>query len=168
MTVTAAQRLLEADLHQTEFQIGVAKCQWSLVRPVTEAEWPHVYTWISATPRMASPGRLMVRWDLDGYNAASPTGAFWDFDRHDFRPIKDWPKGKPGSVVAAVFKTEGWAAPGRGFYHPYDRQARAGHNQWPDQNPRHIWMTKNTLTDFLSLVHRWLNCEDYLGCAPPH
>lgn len=166
MPATAAQRLLEADLEQADFRLGVAKGQWSLVRPVSEAEWPYVFTWVSAAPRAKSPDQLMVRWDLDGYNAQSPTGAFWDPDRNDFRPINDWPKGKAGSVVATVFKTSAWAAPGRGFYHPYDRQAKAGHDKWPTQNPASIWTSANTLTDFLTLVHRWLNCEDYLGCQP--
>ena len=165
MAASAAQRLLQADLERADFLIGVAKRQWSLVRPVSEEEWPYLYTWVSAAPRAASPDQLMVRWDCDGYNAQSPTGAFWDAERKDFRPIPDWPKGRPGSTVATFFKTSGWAAPGRGFYHPYDRLAKPGHDKWPIQNPQHIWTSGNTLTDYLSLVHRWLNCEDYLGCA---
>lgn len=163
MSASAAQRLLEADLQRAEFQIGVAKNQWLLAREVCELSWPHVFTWVSAAPRPNSPDRLLVRWNLDGYNSQSPTGGFWDEATNNFVAAPRWPKGRKGSVVAEVFKVEGWAAPGRGFYHPFDRQAMAGH-PWVTQNPQYVWTARNTLTDFLSLVHRWLNCEDYLGC----
>ena len=164
MSVSAAQRLLEADLRCAEFLIGISKGHWLLVREVSESEWPYVYTWIYAAPRQNSPERLMVRWDVDEYNSQSPTGAFWDEAVNNFLAPEKWPKGRPGSVVASVFKVAAWAAPGKGFYHPYDRLARHGHHEWPSQNPQYVWTEKNTLTDFFSLVHRWLNCEDYLGC----
>ena len=106
----------------------------------------------------------MVRWNLEGYNAQSPTGAFWELSATTFLPADRWPKGTPGSVVANVFKVSEWAHPGEGFYHPYDRLARHRHDQWPEQDPQHVWTNQHTLTDFLSLVHRWLNCEAYIGC----
>jgi hypothetical protein len=162
--ISAAQRLLEADLARPEFLAGVARGDWWLVRPVSELEWPRVYTWVRAAPRPKSPDAYMTRWDLDGYNAQSPTGAFWEPSANSFLPTDRWPKGTPGSVVAVVFKVSGWLHPGRGFYHPYDRLARDRHNEWPSQDPQHVWTNQNTLTDFLSLVHRWLNCESYLGC----
>jgi hypothetical protein len=164
MPICTAQRLLEADLARPEFVAGVVRGDWSLARQASEAEWPCVYIWVRAARRPKSPDQYMVRWDLQGYNAQSPTGAFWDAAMNDFRARADWPKGTSGSMVAQVFRVEGWAAPGRGFYHPYDRLAREGHNQWPEQDPRHVWTNGHTLTDFLSLVHRWLNCEAYLGC----
>jgi proteasome lid subunit RPN8/RPN11 len=46
---------------------------------------------------------------------------------------------------------------------PFDRLARHGHNDWPRDNPQFIWANQNSLTDFLHLVHRWLNCEDSLA-----
>lgn len=156
-------RLLEADLRSAEFLIGVSKGQWSLERDFSEEDWPCVYTWVSAASRDKSPDRLLVRWNVDGYGCQSPTGAFWDLENATFRATNLWPKGRSGSPVEAVFKTAGWAAPGQGFYHPYDRQANAGH-PWKEQNPSYVWTDQNTLTDFISLVHRWLNCEDYLGC----
>lgn len=164
MAATAAQRLLESDLRRADFLIGVDAGKWSLAEPVTEAAWPVVYTNVHASLRANSPEQFLVRWDLGGYNSQSPTGAFWDAGRRDFLAPGLWPKGRAGSPVAAVFKTEGWAAPGKGFYHPFDRQALAGHHQWAEQNPHYIWTSDRTLTDFLHLVHRWLNCEDFLGC----
>lgn len=164
MAVSAAQRLLEADLQQAAFVMGVAAGKWSLSEPVTEEAWPFVYTNVQAAARANSPAQWLVRWDLAGYTDQSPTGAFWDKGANSFVAPDKWPKGRPGSVVASVFKVDGWAAPGRGFYHPYDRQARHGHNDWPRDNPQFVWTSKDTLTDFLRLVHRWLNCDAYLGC----
>lgn len=162
--VTVAQRLLEADLESAEFKIGVAKGHWGLVKDVCETDWPHVWIWVRAAPRPQSPDRFIVRWALDNYKSTSPTGGFWDVASQNFLPKTNWPKGKPGSLVAMVFKVDGWAAPGTGFYHPYDRLARHGHEEWPAKHPQRIWTEKNSITDFVILVHRWLNCEDYLGC----
>lgn len=164
MPTSTAQRLLEADLQRAEFRIGLSKGLWSLDREVSEAAWPYVYTWVQAAPRLNSPERLLVRWDVDGYGSQSPTGAFWDEAVNNFLALDKWPKGRPNSPVAGVFKVAGWAAPGKGFYHPFDRQARLNHHEWPTQYPQYVWTEKNTLTDFISLVHRWLNCEDYHGC----
>lgn len=164
MAATTAQRLLEADLQKAEFRIGVSKGYWTLDSGVAESDWPHVYTWIQAAPRTNSPDRLLVHWNVDGYGSQPQTGAFWDESANTFLPAGKWPKGRPGSTVASVFKVSGWAVPAQGFYHPYDRLARNGHNEWPNQNPQYVWSEKITLTDFISLIHRWLNCEDYHGC----
>ncbi|QKL60737.1 hypothetical protein HI808_03200 [Ralstonia solanacearum] len=164
MNQSTAQRLLLEDLQRADFKIGEAKGHWGLAREVTEAAWPHVFTWVQAAPRAGSPDRLTVRWDVAGYSSQSPTGAFWDEQLNQFLATPKWPKGRAGSPVAAVFKVDGWVAPGQGFYHPFDRLARAGHDHWANDNPKYIWTPQHTLTDFISLVHRWLNCEDYLGC----
>lgn len=162
--VTAAQRLLEADLQKAPFLIGVSKGYWELDGKLSENGWPYVYTWIQVAPRPNGPERLLVRWNVDGYGSQPQTGAFWDQTTNSFLVLDKWPKGRPESVVANVFKVSGWAAPGQGFYHPFDRQARHGHNEWPTKDPRNVWTEGKTLTDFISLVHRWLNCEDYCGC----
>jgi len=164
MAATAAQRLLEADLQGAPFRIGTSSGKWRLAKPVDETSWPFVFTHVKAAPRPGAPDEMLVRWDLTGYGDQSPTGAFWDEGANEFLPTERWPKGRVNSTVAAVFKVAGWAAPGRGFYHPYDRQANANHNEWPAQNPQFVWGKNNTITDFLCLVHRWLNCEAYVGC----
>lgn len=164
MSVSAAQRLLEGDLQRAEFQIGVSKGHWRLAREITEKDWPYVFTWVRAAPRPNGPERLLVRWNVDGYGGQSPTGSFWDEESNNFLAPGNWPKGRSDSPVAGVFKVTGWAAPGQGFYHPYDRLARAGHDNWPAQHPQYVWTEQNTLTDFINLVHRLVNCEAYLGC----
>lgn len=164
MAATSAQRLLVADLDRPEFRIGVDKGQWALAEPVEEAKWPTVFTWITAALREKGPARWLVRWDVAGYNSQGPTGAFWNPTRNDFLDNGSWPKCQPGSVGSGVFKVEGWAAPGRGFYHPYDRLAWTGHEgKWTAENPQYLWTAANTLTDFVTLVHRLLNNEAYLG-----
>jgi len=102
----------------------------------------------------------LVRWDVENYGSEPITGGFWDESTANFLAPEKWPKGTPGSVVASVFKTNGWAAPGRGFYHPWDRLARPGH-QWSD--PRFAWNEKITIAEYVAQFHRWLNCKDYLG-----
>lgn len=165
MATSSAQRLLEADLARPEFRIGVANGHWELAAPVSEVDWPSVFTWVKSAPRDKSPARWLVRWDVADYNALRPTGAFWDEAKKTYLEPGAWPKGAPGSVVEAVFKVAGWAAPGKGFYHPYDRLAWARHEaKWTAENPQYLWTKDNVLTDFLVLVHRWLNSEAYLGC----
>jgi hypothetical protein len=164
MVASAAQRLLEAHLQRTEFRIGVSKGYWELAQEVKEEVWPLVFTRVRAAARPNAPEGFLVRWDLTGYNAQSPTGAFWVGDEKGvFLAPNLWPKGREGSVVASVFKTVGWAAPGQGFYHPFDRQAMAGH-PWATDHPKCVWNDQRTLTDFVRLVHGWLSCEAYIGC----
>jgi len=165
VAASSAQRLLEADFARPEFLIGMANGHWEFAAPVSELDWPVVFTWVKAAPREKGPEGFVVRWDVAGYNEQRPTGAFWDEAKKTFLDPGAWPKGQPGSVVEAVFKVAGWAAPGRGFYHPYDRLAWAGHEaQWTQANPRYLWTKESVLTDFITLVHRWLNCESYIGC----
>jgi hypothetical protein len=161
---TAAQRLLEADLQKAPFLIGVSNGYWELYGKLSGNGWPYVYTWIQVAPRPNGPARLLVRWNVDGYGSQPQTGAFWDQTTNSFLVPDKWPKGRPESMVSNVFKVTGWAAPGQGFYHPFDRQARHGHNEWPTKDPKNVWTEDKTLTDFISLIHRWLNCEDYYGC----
>lgn len=164
MAASTPQRLLERDLAAAPFQMGVTSGKWRLAQPVDESTWPMVFTHVQAAKREGSSAEMLVRWDLAGYGEQSPTGAFWDAATSDYLATAKWPKGRVGSTVEAVFKVSQWVAPGRGFYHPYDRQANNGHVQWPTADPQHVWNKNNTITDFLHLVHRWLNCEAYLGC----
>ncbi len=164
MSAPMALRLLEEDLQKYEFRIGAERGDWMLAQPVTAESWPAVFTWIRAAQRPGSPERLLVRWDLDKYGSQLPSGAFWDEASNNYLAMPKWPRGRAGSMVETVFKTSGWAAPGQGFYHPFDRKARLNHDNWPEAHPQYIWTKDNTLADFVGLVHRWLNCEDYLGC----
>ena len=69
----------------------------------------------------------------------SPTGAFWDPVKKQTLELGKWPKGKPGSRFAIVFRTDGFSAAGRAFYHPYDRAPVQDHTQWRAEQPHLIW-----------------------------
>lgn len=159
MTCTA-QRLLVEDLAGAAFRAGESRGDWRLVGVASELPWPYVFTHILAAQREDSPVEWLVRWEVNGYGSGPITGGFWDSSTGTYLAKDKWPRGKPGSVVASVFKTEGWAAPGEGFYHPWDRRALQGH-PWAD--PRFAWSSKVTIAEYVAQFHRWLTCEDYLG-----
>lgn len=156
----SAQRLLIADLAGAVFRAGEIRGSWKLVGSGSELPWPHVYTHVAAAPRANSPDQWLVRWDATGYGSGPITGGFWDSASGGYLAKEKWPKGRAGSVVASVFKTDGWAAPGEGFYHPWDKRALHGH-PWVD--PRFAWNSKVTIAEYVAQFHRWLTCEDYLG-----
>lgn len=163
MALDLAQRNLLADLGAVAFRLGADTGQWSLHGdPI--ATWPLVYTWIAACARPKSPDRLLIRWDLTNYGSDRGTGAFWDPGTNDFLNLSRWPKGSAGSIVDSVFKTSGWAAPGKGFYHPIDRQARTGHDAWAQVHLQYELMANHTITEYVYVIHRLLTCDDYVGC----
>jgi hypothetical protein len=158
------QRLFEADLASAEFRAGALKGSWGLagtdVLP-QQPEWPLRNLWVQAAPRTGAPGRFHLQLDLEGYRTVSPTGTFWDPSTeislaHDKRP-----KGKKDSRCAKVFRTD-WEG-GRAFYHPYDRLAAAGHQQWTTEQPSLIWDCAHTIVDYLEEIYSLLNSGDYLG-----
>ena len=157
---TNAQRLLEADLAGAPFRAGMVRGDWALSDSPLHLAWPYLFTEVAAAPRANGPERWLVRWDVTNYGSGPITGAFWDAEANAFLPKERWPKARPGSVVASVFKTAGWAAPGQGFYHPWDRTALAGH-AWADRV--WAWKPEVTIAEYNAQFHRWLTSEDYLG-----
>lgn len=155
-----AQRLLEADLTGVAFRAGELRGDWALVGAVRDLGWPYVFTHVTAAARSSGPERWLVRWDATNYGSGAITGGFWDAESNMFLAKEKWPKGRPGSVVATVFKTDGWAAPGQGFYHPWDCKALPGH-PWTD--PRWAWKPDVTIAEYNAQFHRWLTSGDYLG-----
>lgn len=157
---TNAQRLLVADLASAAFRAGLLRGDWALCEPAEGMAWPYLYTYVTAASRPNSPNQWLVRWDATNYGSGPITGGFWDFSGKTFLAKEKWPKARAGSVVASVFKTDGWAAPGQGFYHPWDRTALFGHT-WSD--PVWMWKPQITIVEYNAQFHRWLISEDYLG-----
>jgi hypothetical protein len=160
------QRLLEADVLSAPFRIGAAKNLWGCAEATAVpdgATWPNVYFWMAPAKRDNAPDRFYVALDLSGYRSASPTGAFWDPVKKIILDLAQWPKGKPGSRFAMVFRTTGFTGCGRAFYHPYDRVATHGHGEWPKQQPHLIWTAERTIVDYLEEFQSLLTCGDYLG-----
>jgi hypothetical protein len=161
------QRLLEADLMSAEYRNGVAKGLWDRVvgdaLPPEGASWPNVYFWMAAAPRAGAPDRYYVSLNLAGYRSVPPTGPFWDPTTKQRLDFSKWPKGKPDSRFAMVFRTQGFSAQGKAFYHPYDRAPASDHPQWKTEQPHLVWTSSHTIVDYLEEFQSLLMSGDYLG-----
>jgi hypothetical protein len=160
------QRLFEADLQLAEYRNGVAKGLWDQLigDALPEATaWPSVYFWMAAAPRIGTPGRYYVALNLSGYRSVPPTGPFWDPVTKQRLDFAKWPKGKPESRFATVFRTEGFSAQGKAFYHPYDRAPVSDHPQWKTEQPHLVWTSSHTIVDYLEEFQSLLMSGDYLG-----
>ena len=160
------QRLFESDLLSAEYRNGVAKGLWAEAeadaRP-DDAAWPNAYFWMAAAPRTGAPDRYYVALNLSGYRSVPPTGPFWDPVKKQTLELGKWPKGKPGSRFAIVFRTDGFSAAGRAFYHPYDRAPVQDHPQWRTEQPHLIWTSSHTIVNYLEEFQSLLTCGDYVG-----
>jgi hypothetical protein len=160
------QRLFEADLLSAEFRGGVVKGLWGTAADdarLADASWPKVYLWVAAAPRANSPERFYLALDAAEYRNAPPTGTFWNAATKKALALTDFPKGKPNSRVAKVFRTDSWATTYSVLYHPYDRVALQGHPDWRMQHPHLVWDSKHTIVDYLNEIRKLLSCEDYIG-----
>ena len=152
------QRLLQADIDDAPFQIGVAEGRWGLVED-TGLQWPMVVFWVAAAPQAGAPDRFYVRLDCANYPVDPPTGTFWDPGTRSDLDHSKRPKGR--ERVAMVFRTD-WEN-GRAFYHPYDRVASKSHPNWRTEHPHHAWGDRHTIVDFLSEIHALLQLREYTG-----
>lgn len=158
------QRLFEADLQLAEYRAGMAKGLWRQAEASATPEgvaWPNTFFWMAAAKRDGAPNRYYVALNLEGYRSAPPTGAFWDPVNKRPLEIGKWPKGKPGSRFAMVFRTSGFAAAGRAFYHPYDRAPVSDHPEWRSARP--LWTDSCTIVDYLEEFQSLLMSVDYIG-----
>jgi hypothetical protein len=158
------QRAFEADLQDAPFRIGVANAHWG-VAPVdllpADLCWPQVILWIAAASRSGAPDCFYVQLDCSNYRMVPPTGTFWDPEEKQILTFDRRPKGKPGSRVAQVFRTN-WNN-GTAFYHPYDRVAAQGHPNWKTEQPSLVWDSNHSIVDLLAELHLLLNSHDYVG-----
>jgi hypothetical protein len=164
---TPDHRLFDEDVASTEFRIGAEKGWWGLpsLELLSQVKWPRRLLWIAAAARNHAPERFYIGMDASGYRNTPPTGCFWDPSTKLPLDLKLWPKGKPNSRVAKVFRTD-WNN-GTAFYHPYDRVAAESHKpQWAPgarDDPRRRWTANHTIVDYLEEFHALLNCGDYVG-----
>jgi len=160
------QRLFELDLQSADYRNGVAKGLWGEAefnaRP-DDAAWPNVYLWMTAAPRTGAPDRFYVALDLAGYRKVPPTGPFWDPVKKQTLELGRWPKGKPSSRFALVFRTDGFTFAGRAFYHPYDRSPLSDHPGWPSEQPHLVWTNAHTIVNYLEEFQSLLTSGDYVG-----
>jgi hypothetical protein len=158
------QRLFEADLQSAGYLTGALAGRWGLAEgPVLPdgMAWPNACFWMAAAARTNGPARYYVMIDLSGYRSVPPTGTFWNpVDRVSMARDK-FPKGRAGSRVERVFRTD-WEN-GRAFYHPYDRVAASSHPDWRRSMPQLVWTDTHTIVDYLEEFQSLLMSEDYLG-----
>jgi len=158
------QRLFDADIASADFRAGALKGYWGLAGTDVLAEqpgWPARILWIAAAPREKAPDRYYVQLDLSGYRTDAPTGTFWNSNTKATLEFGLRPKGRPGSRIAMVFRTD-WEN-GGAFYHPYDRVAAKGHPDWPRDQPGLLWDSNHAIVHYLEEIHSLLNSGDYLG-----
>lgn len=158
-----SQRLFRADLASAEYLSGAAKGLWGQVTIGDQETWPTAYFWLAAAERANAPDRYTVRLDLTGYRTAAPTGRFFDTGTGQDLVLVKYPKGRPGSRFAQVFRTDQWAVDNKAFYHPYDRVAANGHAEWANTMPHLIWTSEKTIVDYLEEFQNLLTGGDYLG-----
>jgi hypothetical protein len=160
------QRLFESDLQSAEFRNGVAKGLWDQAEADAlpdAAAWPNAYFWMAAAQRTGAPDRYYVTLNLSGYRNVPPTGPFWDPVKKATLELGKWPKGKPNSRFALVFRTDGFSFSGRAFYHPYDRSPLSDHPGWPSEQPHLVWTPSHTIVNYLEEFQSLLTSGDYVG-----
>lgn len=160
---TPDQRLFEEDILSAEFRIGVANRLWDVAATDVQPQerWPKVIFWLAAPQRPNAPERFQIGLDLTGYRTVPPTGSFWDPEARAALPTAKWPKGKPDTRFAKVFRTDWQNAVA--FYHPFDRVAAQGHSDWATAQPHLVWTSNHTIVDYLEEFHSLLSGEDYIG-----
>ncbi|MCP3381208.1 hypothetical protein NLM31_12745 [Bradyrhizobium sp. CCGUVB4N] len=160
------QRLFESHLLLPEYRDGLAKELWGHVvgddLPPGTA-WPNVVFWMAAARREGAPDHYHVALNLSGYSTQPPTGPLWDPATKQTLAFSKWPKGKPGSRFAIVFRTDGFSFAGKALYHPYDRSPLSDHPEWKSEPLRPVWTSSHTIIDYLEEFQSLLTSEDYLG-----
>ncbi len=153
------ERTFRGHVASGRFQIGADRGDWRLAVD----RWPDPLIAVAAAERPPAPSVLVLRFDLTNYPAAAPTSQPWDEHADAALATDQWPTG--GGRVTTVFNP-GWM-PSSGvhaLYHPMDRLAIVGHDNWRAQDPSSIWdPSRMDIVDYLNVVHELLLCNDYAG-----
>jgi hypothetical protein len=164
--MTPDQKLFAMDLEDARFRTGVLAGRWGVAEAAVLPEgmsWPHMCFWLQAAERQGAPDRYYIMIDVDGYRSVSPTGSFWDSVGKTMLGASKYPKGKPGSRFAKVFRTDWQPGLSKAFYHPYDRFTLSSHTDWTSTMAHLAWTERNTITDYLDEFQLLLTGDDYVG-----
>lgn len=101
--------------------------------------------------RVTAEGRIVLRFNLEGYPAKAPTGQPWDAENRGPLPNARWPRGS--RHLNAIFNPNWNAA---ALYMPCDRVAMEGHDAWKQTFPEWWWTPRHTITHYLTFVSRHL------------
>lgn len=83
----------------------------------------------------------------------------WDLEADSPLPAQRWPTGR--SRVPMAFRPD-WAG-GQGLYLPCDRSALGSHPNWRTEHPHLVWSPAEDITQYLKVIHEYLNSQDYTG-----
>lgn len=150
------ERALRTHFATGRFQAGVAAGRWRLI----SLEWPFAILGVSAAPREGTPSEFAIRFELNGYPNAAPTGGIWDVDAGTTLAAAKRPK---GARVELTFRWDGGGCGPTAMYAPWDRLGLQSHPDWTREAPRLAWHAERDLTFVLENVHELLNADDYLG-----
>lgn len=160
---SSAEIMLEEDLASAAFLAGAHRGNWGLPDPSVLPDacaWPRFIVWVRPASRPKAPERFYFDLDMTGYRGKPPTGTLWDAAKQAVLALELRPKGRPGSRVAKVFRTD-WN--NAALYHPYDRVAADSHPEWLAAHPNLIWTPQHTMVDYVMEMHGLLNGDCYVG-----
>jgi hypothetical protein len=157
--ITPDERTFRDHVAAARFQLGVDRGDWRLVSD----SWPNPVIGVSAAAQDSAPAEFAFRFELTDYPASAPTSEPWDVAGDTPLSHDCWPAGS--GRVAIVFNP-GWRPNENvhALYHPIDRRALVGHDNWRAQDPASIWdPSRMDIVDYLKVVHELLHSLLYQG-----
>lgn len=157
--MTPDQRTFLNHIAGGRFQMGADRGEWWVVK----SRWPNPLIAVATAERDGAPAALVLQFELTNYSATAPTSQPWDEHRGAPLGLELWPAGT-GRVTTA-FNPQWMPSPGvHALYHPIDRMAISGHDNWRTQDPASIWdPSRMDIVDYLKVVHELLHSTDYAG-----
>jgi hypothetical protein len=148
------ESLFKTHLEAGPYLAGTDSGKWGLHGVFEENICPIL--WVRADKRIEPRGRIHLRFNIDNYPQAAPTGCPWDVTVSVALPPERWPKG--GGNIPSVFNPS-WNR--TALYAPCDRVAMQGHEAWKTLCPQWWWTPTSTIVLYLEFVHVCLNPVDY-------
>lgn len=153
------ERTFRQHIARGRFRLGVDRGDWRVLRD----GWPNPIVAVTAAARDGAPDEFAFRLDVAGYPDAGPTSEPWDAKADSPLAHEFWPTG--AGRIGIVFNP-GWtpAANVHALYHPIDRLAIVGHDNWRAQDPASIWdPSRMEIVDYLQVIHELLHSSQYSG-----
>ena len=157
--MTPDERTFREHVSAARFQLGVDRGDWRLV----DDTWPQPVISVSAAERDDAPSEFSFRFELTDYPVSAPTAEPWDVAAGAPLAHSCWPI---GSGRVAVVLNPGWrpSANVHALYHPIDRHALVGHDNWRTQDPASSWdPSRMEIVDYLKVIHELLHSPLYEG-----
>lgn len=143
------QRALLTELSSPRFELGERQGHWRLI----SQKWPHVVVGIQARD-----GHWFdFNCECMGYPKARPSIGIWDSEAQT--SLADDARPTMGGCYQLVFRTD-WEN-GHHLYHPMERTAFAGHDNWSGELRFNLWVPERGLTQLCQEIHGILNSSLY-------